>query len=75
MSAPTRADLNPRVVEHNTGHFGGYTKSRRPVELVFCQAYDHVTERNCGGTSTQGLDSCQKGGAHQRRYYRTAPSR
>jgi putative endonuclease len=31
----TRKDLEERIGEHNAGHFGGYTSTRRPVTLVF----------------------------------------
>jgi hypothetical protein len=30
-----RAGLDKRVSEHNSGHYDGYTASRRPVTLVF----------------------------------------
>ena len=31
----TRSGLDKRVAEHQSGHFPGYTASRRPVELVW----------------------------------------
>src|ERR1700755_1329281 len=31
----TRGGLDKRVAEHQSGHFPGYTSSRRPVELVW----------------------------------------
>ncbi len=40
----TRAELELRVAQHNAGSFGGYTKSRRPVILVFSQWFDRVTD-------------------------------
>jgi putative endonuclease len=33
-----------RVSEHNLGIFEGYTKSRRPVTLVFSERFDRITE-------------------------------
>ena len=33
----TRSELEIRVAQHNVGTFGGYTKSRRPVTLIFSQ--------------------------------------
>ena len=40
----TRGSLEQRVAEHNAGTYGGYTKSRRPVELVYSQHFDHITD-------------------------------
>jgi predicted GIY-YIG superfamily endonuclease len=40
----TRSSLDKRIAEHNTGHFCGYTSLRRPVELVFQQAFEQITD-------------------------------
>ena len=40
----TRASLELRVSQHNSGQFGGYTSTRRPVALVYSQWFDHVTD-------------------------------
>jgi putative endonuclease len=40
----TRSALEIRIAQHNTGTFPGYTKSRRPVELVFSEWFDRVTD-------------------------------
>ena len=40
----TRSSLELRVAQHNSGTFGGYTASRRPVELVFSQWFDRITD-------------------------------
>lgn len=40
----TRAGLDKRISEHNDGTFGGYTKSRRPVRLVFSEHFDRVSD-------------------------------
>jgi predicted GIY-YIG superfamily endonuclease len=40
----TRASLEDRVAQHNAGSFGGYTARRRPVELVFHQEFDRITD-------------------------------
>lgn len=32
-----RISLELRIAEHNAGKYDGYTKSRRPVTLVFSQ--------------------------------------
>jgi putative endonuclease len=33
-----------RIAEHNAGTFEGYTASRRPVELIFSQWFDQITD-------------------------------
>jgi putative endonuclease len=40
----TRTSLEMRVAEHNAGTFEGYTSSRRPVELIFSQWFDRITD-------------------------------
>ena len=40
----TRTSLEIGVAQHNEGTFGGYTASRRPVELVFSQWFDRITD-------------------------------
>jgi predicted GIY-YIG superfamily endonuclease len=40
----TRGSLEKRVAEHQTGVFTGYTVSRRPVQLVFYQEFQRITD-------------------------------
>ena len=40
----TRREVEERVGEHNEGLFDGYTKSRRPVELVFTETYERIVD-------------------------------
>jgi len=40
----TRNDLELRIAQHNAGYFGGYTSKRRPVELVFSEEFDRLTD-------------------------------
>jgi putative endonuclease len=40
----TRDSLEMRVAQHNAGSFDGFTAARRPVELVFHQEFDHITD-------------------------------
>ncbi|GIK96768.1 MAG: hypothetical protein BroJett029_09770 [Alphaproteobacteria bacterium] len=40
----TRDTLEKRINEHNAGIYPGYTKSRRPVELVFHQEFQWITD-------------------------------
>ncbi|MGH7032474.1 MAG: GIY-YIG nuclease family protein [Stellaceae bacterium] len=40
----TRASLDERITQHETGIYDGYTARRRPVELVFHQEFDRITD-------------------------------
>jgi putative endonuclease len=40
----TRATLDQRVAQHSAGTFGGYTAKRRPVELVWAQEFQRITD-------------------------------
>ena len=40
----TRSSLETRIAQHNAGTFPGYTASRLPVELVFSQWFDRITD-------------------------------
>src|ERR1700737_1313156 len=40
----TRDSLESRIAQHNAGAFQGYTASRRPVELIFSQWFDRITD-------------------------------
>ncbi len=39
-----RGSLERRVAEHNHAAFNGWTASRRPVELVFWQAFERIED-------------------------------
>jgi putative endonuclease len=40
----TRSALETRIAQHNAGTFPGHTASRLPVELVFSQWFDRITD-------------------------------
>ncbi|WP_172123462.1 GIY-YIG nuclease family protein [Devosia sp. 919] len=40
----TKKPVEQRVWEHNEGLTEGYTKSRRPVELVFTETYERIVD-------------------------------
>jgi putative endonuclease len=40
----TRAGLDKRIGEHQSGSFKGYTSSRRPVELVWSQDFQWLND-------------------------------
>ena len=40
----TKQPVEARVWEHNAGILESYTKSRRPVKLVFTETYDRILD-------------------------------
>ena len=56
----TRGSLEKRIAEHNMGTFGGYTKSRRPVTLVYHQAFERITEAIAAERQLKGWSRAKK---------------
>ena len=56
----TRAGLERRVSEHNAGTYGGFTKSRRPIELVYSQEFDRVTDAIAAERQLKGWSRAKK---------------
>ena len=56
----TRESLERRVAEHNDGIYGGYTKSRRPVELVYSQKFERVTDAIAAERQIKGWSRAKK---------------
>ena len=56
----TRADLERRVSEHNAGTFGGFTKTRRPVELVYSEVFGRITDAIAAERQLKGWSRAKK---------------
>ena len=56
----TRAALERRINEHNVGSYGGFTKSRRPVELVFHQEFDRINDAVSAERQIKGWSRAKK---------------
>ena len=56
----TRGSLERRVAEHNAGTFGGYTKSRRPVELVYSETFERITDAIASERRQKGWSRVKK---------------
>ena len=56
----TRASLEQRVSQHNTGPFGGYTAKRRPVALVFQQDFQRITDAITAERQLKGWSRAKK---------------
>jgi putative endonuclease len=44
IGSATGDDLQPRIDQHNSGVFPGYTFRRRPVILVWSERFDKITD-------------------------------
>src|ERR1700740_1483642 len=44
VGSATGDDLSKRVAEHETGAYRGYTYARRPVQLVWSEHFDRITD-------------------------------
>ena len=44
VGSATGDDLTQRVAAHNSGYYGGYTSTRRPVRLVWSEHFDRITD-------------------------------
>ncbi len=56
----TRDELEQRVNDHNAGRYGGFTKCRRPVELVFSQEFDRITDAISAERQIKGWSRAKK---------------
>lgn len=56
----TRTTLEQRIAEHNSGHFGGYTATRRPVTLVYSQWFDQITDAIAAERQVKGWSRAKK---------------
>jgi putative endonuclease len=53
-------ELEQRIGQHNAGHFGGYTLKRRPVTLVYHQAFDRITDAVAAERQLKGRSRAKK---------------
>jgi len=56
----TRAELERRVAEHQTGHFAGYTQTRTPVTLVYSEYFDQITDAISAERQIKGWSRAKK---------------
>ncbi len=66
----TRSSLEQRLNEHNSGVFGGFTKPRRPVELVYSPEFQRITDAIAAERQLKGWSRVKKealiGGNYER---------
>ncbi len=55
-----RDGLERRVGEHNAGHYGGYTATRRPVKLVYSEWFGRITDAIAAERQIKGWSRAKK---------------
>ncbi|MBM3506524.1 MAG: GIY-YIG nuclease family protein [Alphaproteobacteria bacterium] len=56
----TRGSLDKQIAEHNSGAFGGFTASRRPVTLVYSQSFERITDVIAAERQLKGWSRAKK---------------
>jgi putative endonuclease len=56
----TRTDLEIRLAQHQTGHFGGYTATRRPVVLVYSEYFERIVDAIAAERQVKGWSRAKK---------------
>jgi putative endonuclease len=52
--------LEARVAEHNAGTYDGYTNTRRPVNLIFSEWFDQITDAIAAERQVKGWSRAKK---------------
>ena len=55
-----RLGLEARVAQHNAGTYDGFTRTRRPVTLVFSEWFDNVTDAIAAERQVKGWSRAKK---------------
>ena len=53
-------DLAPRISQHNSGFYGGYTSTRRPVQLAWSQHFEQITDAIAAERQLKGWSRAKK---------------
>ncbi|KAB2696387.1 GIY-YIG nuclease family protein [Ochrobactrum sp. Kaboul] len=56
----TKQNIEARLWEHNEGIYESYTKKRRPVQLVFTEAYDRIIDAIAREQQIKGWSRAKK---------------
>lgn len=56
----TRATLELRLAEHNSGRYDGYTSKRLPVTLVYSQWFERITDVIAAERQVKGWSRAKK---------------
>ena len=60
IGTATGDDLTRRIPEHNSGAYPGYTSTRRPVQLVWSEHFDRITDAIAAERQVKGWTRVKK---------------
>jgi putative endonuclease len=60
VGSATGEDLEPRIHQHNSGVYKGYTYSRRPVVVVWSDYFDRITDGIAAERQIKGWSRAKK---------------
>src|ERR1700726_114389 len=60
VGSATGDDLTKRISEHETGAYRGYTFTRRPVQLVWSEYFDRITDAIAAERQLKGWTRAKK---------------
>jgi putative endonuclease len=60
VGSATGEDLTRRITQHQAGTFEGYTSTRRPVELVWSEYFDRITDAIAAERQVKGWSRAKK---------------
>ncbi len=60
VGSATGEDLTPRIAQHQSGAYPGYTFSRRPVKLVWSEYFVQVTDAIATERKIKGWSRAKK---------------
>ncbi|MCP3419682.1 MULTISPECIES: GIY-YIG nuclease family protein [Bradyrhizobium] len=60
VGSATGDDLAPRIEQHDTGAFPGYTHNRRPVVLVWSEYFERITDGTAAERQIKGWSRAKK---------------
>jgi putative endonuclease len=60
IGTATGDDVSRRLAEHDAGLYSGYTSSRRPVRLVWCEQFDRITDAIAAERMLKGWSRAKK---------------
>jgi putative endonuclease len=56
----TRTELETRVAQHQAGPFGGYTSTRRPVQLIYSEYFERIVDAIAAERKVKGWSRAKK---------------
>jgi putative endonuclease len=60
VGSATGDDLGPRIAQHQAGAFPGYTSVRRPVEMVWSEYFERMTDAIAAERQIKGWSRAKK---------------